>query len=581
MAKAKVKSREKELHEQWIKYFKNIQKENDIIRLIIDYYNEFEIEITKLLEGNNEDKDVSITTDKSTTIQDCELRKQLLLTNKSIVQIEKKLDNCSEYIKNKYYPKFKKLYQYKKILKEVQQQTQSIKPNTNQNRFESLSIKNFKGFFEEGTIQIKPITLIYGPNSYGKSSILQSLLLLNQTVNEGKDYRDVSLLPNGPMVNLGQFKDFLNKNTDEKEIKIELSLPAEHYFDDEKEDIIQEPSILTKLYFSLYFTLEDEKVIIPKIEIMAEQTDFLNPNKPIEKGKEKLYTLKLKQVNQKDEIYEIKQEKNDFLGINLNKNESKKISFFRLEEFTTGNPFEKLEEIIKNIVYVSSFRKSPKRYYSPENNRRRYVGKSGEYTAEILSYDSQVEDKVNYWLKKIAGYELFVKKDKNVNSVNLNDKKTDVNDVNLLDLGSGIAQVLPIITQAFKSEGEMILIEEPEIHLHPKAQADLGEMFAAAIKTREQKKTDGNSNDNKIMGNTFIIETHSENLLLRLEKLIRHKELSKDDVSVIYVDKNKSVKGSHCIRLELDDEGDIINIGDVPNGFFEEGFDELFDISKD
>ena len=122
---------------------------------------------------------------------------------------------------------------------------------------------------------------------------------------------------------------------------------------------------------------------------------------------------------------------------------------------------------------------------------------------------------------------------------------------------------MPIITQAFKSENNTILVEEPEIHLHPKAQATLGEMFAVAAKERN---------------NTFVIETHSENLLLRLERLIRLGKLSKDDVSVIYVDKNEN--GSYCIPLILDDEGDITNINDVPDGFFEEGFDELFDIKK-
>ena len=49
-------------------------------------------------------------------------------------------------------------------------------------------------------------------------------------------------------------------------------------------------------------------------------------------------------------------------------------------------------------------------------------------------------------------------------------------------MGSGIAQVLPIITQAFKSRNDIILVEEPEIHLHPKAQARIGAMFADAIK---------------------------------------------------------------------------------------------------
>ena len=65
-------------------------------------------------------------------------------------------------------------------------------------------------------------------------------------------------------------------------------------------------------------------------------------------------------------------------------------------------------------------------------------------------------------------------------------------------------------------------------------------------------------------------------MLLRLQKMIRHGELSKDDVSVIYV--NKDEHGSHCIPLEIDEEGDILNIDDIPDGFFEEGFNELFDI---
>ena len=64
MAKAKAKSREEELQEQWFKYFKNIEKENDIIRLIIEYYNDFDIELARLLENNNEVKDKNIKIDK-------------------------------------------------------------------------------------------------------------------------------------------------------------------------------------------------------------------------------------------------------------------------------------------------------------------------------------------------------------------------------------------------------------------------------------------------------------------------------------------------------------------------------------
>jgi len=595
MVKAKVKSREQELQEQWIKYFKNIEKENDLIHLILKYCKEIEPKIKamfinssnnieddekdrKSFRKENDDESFAYELKEAEeslipeNVESQELRYVLSCVAEKANDYKQKIKEQSQYIQNQFEKLIKPYDKYVQILKETHEQTKMLKPNINPNRFESLALKNFKGFSKEDSIKIKPITLIYGPNSYGKSSILQALLLLNQTVNEGKDFRDVSLLPNGPMVNLGQFKDFLNKNAENSEIKIEVSLPGNHYFDDE-DDIpdkaIQDTSILAELYFSLYFTLEKNKIILPKIEIFSKQTDYQNPNKPVQMGKEKIYTLALKNSNQKDEIYEIIQESDNILGINYYKKETPKISFFRLEDFITGNPFEKLEEIIKNLVYVSSYRTKPERYYTPENNRRRYVGKQGEYTAEILGYDTEAQDKevkkkVNEWLYKIAGYELSLKKDNNVNSVNLNDEKTKIQNINLLDLGSGIAQVLPIITQTFKSRNEMILIEEPEIHLHPKAQAELGGMLADAVK----EKTD----------NTFIIETHSENLLLRLEKLIRQNELSKDDVSVIYVDKNEN--GSYCIPLILDDEGDIENINEIPGGFFEEGFEELFGISK-
>ena len=74
--------------------------------------------------------------------------------------------------------------------------------------------------------------------------------------------------------------------------------------------------------------------------------------------------------------------------------------------------------------------------------------------------------------------------------------------------------------------------------------------------------------------NMFIIETHSENLLLRLKKLVRTGKLDKDDISIIYIDKNSS--GSICCPIRLDENGDFID--KWPKGFFEEDFEEMFDL---
>lgn len=585
-------SKEEQLKEAWLAYFKNIQKENELIRLLLKYYKKIEAEVNKIelanlkkrnddsFEGGREysprkkqEEIKSILPAYTEFISRKELRQYLLKANTKIDEIRNKINNNELKVLSDFKQKLSHYIELKGKLEEFEREKE--KPQIDKNKFTSLYLENFKGFIQkeeekqcENTIKIRPITLIYGPNSFGKSSILQSLLLLNQTVNEGGDYKTVCLLPKGSTVNLGTFSDLINKNDTSKELRIDISLPFNHYFDNENIFVKQDTSLLTKLYFSYYFKLTKGHTILSKIDIWAKIIDYCNTDTIVETPKKLIYTLELKS-NQNNVYTIIRHYRNDiasdevFLGDSGQKQELKKISFFRLEEFLVEEPFKQIEEILQNLVYVSSFRIQPERVFIPEQNRRDYVGKNGEYTAEIL-YDKELKKHINYWLKEIAGYELSEDNGNDkVKSINLNDEKTHIQKINLLDLGSGIAQVLPIITQAFKSENNTILVEEPEIHLHPKAQATLGEMFAVAAKERN---------------NTFVIETHSENLLLRLERLIRQGKLSKDDVSVIYVDKNEN--GSYCIPLILDDEGDITNINDVPDGFFEEGFNELFDVKK-
>ncbi|MEE3349645.1 MAG: AAA family ATPase [Candidatus Gastranaerophilaceae bacterium] len=582
-------SKEEQLKEAWLAYFKNIQKENDLIRIILEYYKALEIEINKINSNSQNRKDDRYEDDRQLLfaqkqkeessilpkyveyINRKELRQYLSKVKEEIENFRKKINSSEISISANFKKQILYFDNLLEKLNELKQETKNYKPKIDKNKFTSIYLENFKGFAkkdnrEENFIKLRPITLIYGPNSYGKSSILQSLLLLNQTVKEGKDFNNINLLANGDTVKMGEFKYLINKNDIDKELRIEISLPYNHYFNNVNDGKKQDTSILTKLFIAYCFSLYKKQVILSKVDISAILIDYYEPDNTTESQKKLIYTLEPVNPGQ-DNKFKITRHFNNsdevFLGDDLQKQEVEKISFFRFEEFLYEDLFKQIEETINNLIYVSSFRTQPERYYVPENNRRIYVGKNGEYTAEILGYDKKVSKYVDEWLKEIAGYNLVINKDDVVNSVNLNDKRTKVENINLLDLGSGIAQVLPIITQAFKSENETILVEEPEIHLHPKAQAELGEMFAKAAKTK---------------GNTFIIETHSENLLLRLEKLIRKGELSKDDVSVIYVDKNEN--GSYCIPLLLDDEGDITNINDVPDGFFEEGFDELFDIKK-
>ena len=136
------------------------------------------------------------------------------------------------------------------------------------------------------------------------------------------------------------------------------------------------------------------------------------------------------------------------------------------------------------------------------------------------------------------------------------------------DIGVGISQILPVLVHAYGSEGRMIAIEQPEIHIHPKLQAELGDVFIDSALGKNQ--------------NTFLLETHSEHLILRILRRIRQTSVGEldegqvpvrpDDVCVLYVTKGDS--GAKIKQLAIDGEGDFCE--DWPDGFFDERAKEIF-----
>lgn len=135
------------------------------------------------------------------------------------------------------------------------------------------------------------------------------------------------------------------------------------------------------------------------------------------------------------------------------------------------------------------------------------------------------------------------------------------------DVGIGISQVLPVLVMAYGSKGKLLAMEQPEIHLHPALQAELGDVFIeAALGSRQ---------------NTLILETHSEHLILRLMRRMRETYQGKEtglppvtpaDVSVLYVEPD----GARSIvrEMPLNELGELVK--SWPGGFFEEGLREQF-----
>ena len=135
------------------------------------------------------------------------------------------------------------------------------------------------------------------------------------------------------------------------------------------------------------------------------------------------------------------------------------------------------------------------------------------------------------------------------------------------EMGTGISQVLPILISAKMREKSKIFIAQPELHLHPALQAEIADEFIKSI------------HNNK---NNFVMETHSEHLLLRMMKRMRQTHenvvedeslrLTPDDITLLYIDNDG--ENTYILELELDEDGSLLD--QWPGGFFEEGYNERF-----
>jgi predicted ATPase len=136
--------------------------------------------------------------------------------------------------------------------------------------------------------------------------------------------------------------------------------------------------------------------------------------------------------------------------------------------------------------------------------------------------------------------------------------------VNIVDVGHGMSQVLPIIVRNFINAGasnSIDIIEQPELHLHPGAHANLAELFVNTVK-RESS--------------SFVIETHSENFILRIRNLVAKGSISKNDVQIYWVEDDER-PGSQLVKIDLDDNGDV---SFWPSGVFSESLLEASQLRK-
>jgi len=228
---------------------------------------------------------------------------------------------------------------------------------------------------------------------------------------------------------------------------------------------------------------------------------------------------------------------------------------------------------LDKIYYLGPLREFPKRDYLWARSRPTDVGQRGEKTIDAIlaatdanemrnlkskAHLKPFQEMIAYWLREMGLIESFKMVEIAEGSNRWQAKVTTragASEVLLTDVGFGVSQVLPVVTLLqYVPPGSTVILEQPEIHLHPLAQAGLADVIIQAATHRHVQ---------------VILESHSEHLLLRLQRRIAEETVSADDVKLYFCDAPKGI--STLVPLELDLFGNIRN---WPDRFMGDAFDE-------
>lgn len=357
-----------------------------------------------------------------------------------------------------------------------------------------IDIKNFKSI-KEASVELKNLNLLMGLNGMGKSSFLQVILLLMQS--DKLEERVIDL--NGILAQIGQGKDALYQFASDDHIEFGIHFSTDRHF---------------KWKFN-YHTDKDK--------LTAE-----------------------------------------------NGYKKEDMQFFR--------------EQTNRFQYISAERLGPKELYDASSvvvSDKKQLGLLGEYAAyyinlfganhgvnELIRHPKAKTEKlkaqINAWLKEISpGVSLNTKYVPEANKVIL-DYQFDIvgnktNSFRPKNVGFGISYVLPIVLALLTAEnGKIIIIENPESHIHPRGQAELGKLIGLASKTGAQ----------------IFVETHSDHILNGIRVAVKEKQISKDLVNILYFDKTTNDKESYSNihKLKVDSNGIL---SDEPEGMLDEWGNQL------
>lgn len=414
------------------------------------------------------------------------------------------------------------------------------------NKIMTLSLQGYKALGEEQDLDITKLSILSGCNSGGKSSFMQVLLMMKQTIESS--YSDGALLINGEHVkhnSVAQMLSVLESGKKSKNIKFTYKTNKER---------------VTVCY------QKNRSIGLVPMYVSVQNKEFeeeltISQSKAPTNIKERLP----KHVSRFIDTFDAKGgwkvvKKNCFLELRWQPNKHQGIGF------STGvAPCMKIEELCKKLIHLPGLRGNPERMYKKMPVGNVFFGTFEKYTASILSKWASTPS-LKTKLEQLEGYLKTLGLCEYVETNRIDDTNFEIlvsrlpvsdtsarsknNLVNIADVGFGVSQTLPILVALVAAkDGQIVYIEQPEIHLHPNAQWYFSNIIADAMSR----------------GVIIVIETHSAILIRGIQTLVA-KGIIKDgdDVSLHWFSRNKISGFASISSSSLDEIGAF---GDWPADF--------------
>jgi len=439
-----------------------------------------------------------------------------------------------------------------------------------------MGADNFKSWRATGDIELAPVTGFFGTNSSGKSSLLQLLLLMKQTTASA-DRRQVLNLGGDDRspASLGLIRDVVFNHDLERALRFR--------FEWRPPDPIRPPDPVRPsgslfsaeaVAFETVVAVRQDQLYVDRFEYRSEDTriDMVSSKAPRHR-RDPEYQLNATVAGRENFLTRVAGRAWPLpppakcYGF-----PDEVLAYFQNSEFVGSFELELERQFGERVFYLGPLRSYPERQYTWQGSRPADVGRAGDRAIEALLASRlrgktnarrvnsrgravrriSVEEHVAGWLKDLDLISSFdverISEDADIYRVLVRRSATST-PVLLTDVGFGVSQILPVLVLlAYVPAGSTVLLEQPEIHLHPAVQAGLADVILEAAQIR---------------GVQVLVESHSEHLLKRLQRRVAEERAKAENIALYFCDHDGTA--STIERLALNLLGEIDN---WPTNFF-------------